>query len=793
MDADAEAIKAAIEQLPERGMAALFPLMDRRWWWLGSQKVAEVAEQAIDAHNVGRINLGDFFLAIDPRDEDERKDANSAGVLFWAMLPNFTESPARLQRILNQLSQRGVIGSETHWGDNLKTWLSKDCVRPQTFISIAKADLNAPVFGVFEALVTGGLADAVRYCAEAIQLASDPRSNVRRSALVALSNITMPTEDVMHLIIPRLIQASSDETSPEDHYFALSSVLRLLAELDALLPNLLSELGYQVISRPATGVRQFGVDVAAVGLDDSGQKCLYLFSVKPGDLTRSEWNAPNQGLRDSINDILDGYVPSHILPQHRHLPIKICLCLGGNIDQSVDLQVTGFLDTVEKRHCEQNIRIQIWDGDLLTDLILQAFLREDLMPKPLRGHLRKTLALLDEPEASIKHFAALVRDLFEGAKKSEKARLTALRQMNLCLWIVYAWALDAGNLDVPQRASILVTLRTWDLVKDQFGKKSRASKTLANLFHSATSLQLTIGAAYFEKLKPAALVLNGLGSLIGVTSSVDVNLKLFDIIGRLGIHGLLLHWYYRAHTDKTAEGALALQAHLENARDLMCEALSNNSALCTPLTDNQAIDINIACLFLAAMRERDPLANWIRQMVSAVIFTFKIDSRYPSRVSDYRDLLKHPKLKTKTYRDKVTEASILFPTLGAWAAILADEASLEKLSAFVSAEMDHCNMQVWLPDIDSEDKLFSGDDNYHGLALDTLTITADGVQPLQKIKEEVDEAGQLDALSASKYQLLPLVVMACRHQGLPLPPQYWLMFWRGSGAAKAVPPYNNNV
>jgi O-acetyl-ADP-ribose deacetylase (regulator of RNase III) len=36
-------------------------------------------------------------------------------------------------------------------------------------------------------------------------------------------------------------------------------------ELDAVLPDLLSELGYTVISRPTIGTRQYGVDVAAVG------------------------------------------------------------------------------------------------------------------------------------------------------------------------------------------------------------------------------------------------------------------------------------------------------------------------------------------------------------------------------------------------------------------------------------------------------------------------------------------------------------------------------------------------
>jgi hypothetical protein len=76
-------------------------------------------------------------------------------------------------------------------------------------------------------------------------------------------------------------------------------------ELDAVLPDLLSELGYTVISRPTIGTRQYGVDAAAVGRDADGRRKLFLFSIKQGDLTRADWDGSPQALRSSINDILD--------------------------------------------------------------------------------------------------------------------------------------------------------------------------------------------------------------------------------------------------------------------------------------------------------------------------------------------------------------------------------------------------------------------------------------------------------------------------------------------------------
>src|SRR5438034_5556510 len=86
--------------------------------------------------------------------------------------------------------------------------------------------------------------------------------------------------------------------------------LRERGELDAILPDLLSQLGLNVYSRPSRGTRQDGVDVAAVGRLDDGPEKVYLFSIKPGDLTRKDWDGDAvQALRPSLNEILDAYIP----------------------------------------------------------------------------------------------------------------------------------------------------------------------------------------------------------------------------------------------------------------------------------------------------------------------------------------------------------------------------------------------------------------------------------------------------------------------------------------------------
>ena len=49
-------------------------------------------------------------------------------------------------------------------------------------------------------------------------------------------------------------------------------MLRESGEFDALFPDLLLAMKIVPISKPQIGVRQAGVDIAAVGKDDSGAK-----------------------------------------------------------------------------------------------------------------------------------------------------------------------------------------------------------------------------------------------------------------------------------------------------------------------------------------------------------------------------------------------------------------------------------------------------------------------------------------------------------------------------------------
>ncbi|MCW8128509.1 hypothetical protein [Microbulbifer halophilus] len=122
------------------------------------------------------------------------------------------------------------------------------------------------------------------------------------------------------------------------------ALLKESDELDALLPDLLLSMSISPISQPQKGVRQGGVDVAAVGKHpETGDKALFLFVVKQGDLGRRDWDSSEQSVRQSLNEVRDVYLHGHVKPEHKKLPKYIIVCTGGDLKQDTQQAWSGYI------------------------------------------------------------------------------------------------------------------------------------------------------------------------------------------------------------------------------------------------------------------------------------------------------------------------------------------------------------------------------------------------------------------------------------------------------------------
>lgn len=544
------------------------------------------------------------------------------------------------------------------------------------------------------------------------------------------------------------------------------SSLKERNELDAILPELLSQMGLNVISKPSRGTRQDGVDVAAVGALNGEEEKLYLFSIKPGDLTRKDWATESpQSLRPSLDEIRDAYIPSKIDPEHRSKKIVICICVGGDIVEHLRANIAGYFS----QNTTQQIEYQTWNGDKLSSLIQESFLQENLLPD-CRSLLRKSLAMIEEPDASHRYFIEICQSITASGSIGGMEGITCLRQLALCLWILYSWGRDRQTLESPYLSAEIALLHGWKLFSKYLQSNDNRLISAQNAFTSIFRAYQQISSNYLSlNVNPYVDTLHGISSAINSSNSLDVNLKMFDIIGRVGIDGIWAFWGADKlqPEDPDAKRANFLEAQ-ENANNIK-RLINNNSALFSPASDDQAIDIDIAALLIAFVENSgNNISNWLDGIVEQSIFSYETHGKYPSTISEYDKLLSHPEEKTEEYQKAVTKGSILYPYLAFWSAALARNQTYSALVDFQRNKCSHCTFQIWFPDELSEEMVYTNTGT-HGTSMSNIHLPENISEYISLIESECSATRFFDNLSAVKYGFWPIILVACRVYRLPIP------------------------
>jgi hypothetical protein len=548
--------------------------------------------------------------------------------------------------------------------------------------------------------------------------------------------------------------------------------LRERDELDAILPDLLSQMGLNVFISPSRGTKEYGVDIAAAGSIDGGEEKLYLFSVKSGNLTRSTWSgSSNQALLPSLDEIIYGFIPSRIPSEHSDKPIEICLCFGGDIASNIRQEVSGYTTSKSQRN---NVTFSEWNGDKLAEYIEQHLLQEDFVPEHLRSQLRKSLAMIDEPEVSFKHFSYLIHSLTQAGERTAKDNLTSIRQLYISLWILYAWCREENNLESAYLSSESVLLHAWDLSKSSFGQKNKTPRSIQETLDAILKLHIEIANHFLEVVVlPHTDKLYALSSAVNPACSVDTNLKLFDILGRLSMAGIWAYWLSTHVVDGNSEANEKLYAATHSYHSSLKQLITNNPILFSPYKDEQAIDIMLALWFLGLDgNNQGDINNWLSMMADGCYFFFQTNNTYPSTIENYAELIEHPIDDTESYRESVTKGSILYPYISVFSAIFGFDQPYRFVQKLKADFLEHCNFQVWYPGDSSEEHFYKNDAN-HGGTLSDVSIDKEPSDLLKEIFDECEESNQFRELSAIKYSLWPIIFLACRHHRQPIPMHFF--------------------
>jgi hypothetical protein len=551
--------------------------------------------------------------------------------------------------------------------------------------------------------------------------------------------------------------------------------LRERNELDALLQDLLSQMGLEVFSKPSTGSRQYGVDIAAFGSIQGEPKKVYLFSVKSGNLGRSDWNSGQiQDLQPSLDEIINTYIPTHLPTKYKNDPIEICICFGGDMKEEVRLNVTSY----ENTHTTERISFSEWGGEKISDYIEQYLLKEELLPENCHRLLRKSLAMLDEPDISVKHYRQLIESISAKEYTKDKDRLTAIRQLYLCIWILYSWCREADNVEAAFQASEISLLHAWQIVKPHLGKEGKTSQSILQTINAIRALQTQISLDFLQqKIIPHTNNLYALSSATRPSCHLDTNLKLFDILGRIALAGIWSHWYLQMLQPNNLDEdikAKSLQIRDQYISSIK-QMIINNPALNWPYKEDQAIDITLAISFLATDKNNHHyIHSWLFNMVNGSEDFLKQNKCYPCHLSKYHELLEHPQ-NEEGYKEKVTQGSILYPYIATFAALFGFDDIYEQIQKIKREQLPHCNFQLWYPDETSEEHYYANTD-VHGATLCDVPIDESQQSFLDLIFKECEENKNFENLSAITFGFYPIILLASRHHRLPVPPHFLKQF-----------------
>ncbi len=537
------------------------------------------------------------------------------------------------------------------------------------------------------------------------------------------------------------------------------SLLKESKELDSLIPELLLAMGHEVISKPQTGIRQYGVDVASIGIDENGIKKIFLFTIKRGDFGRKDWDDGTlQAVRPSLNEIIDSYIPKKLSSDNKLLVKKIILATGGDKKQDVEDNWDGY---VERNSKKDEIEFDFWGGDKLAIEIEKYIFNEYIIPQNLRSLFRKTLALIGDTDYDLRDYYKFLNEILFNNKleeKSDKEKLKALRLVYLSLNIVVHWSQSENNI----KHGLLATERTLlNLYEFFYSNNFMKKRNLKKILYKVYEKNFETIKSYCKKIYPLIKVENGL-SFRG-SDFLQESLILFEQLGILALYGNL---HYSSVYINKVENNFDYEEY-RDIKEYIKLMIKNHKGLYNPVYDEHIIDISLALQILELWNEIKFIDEWIYNLISHIEFAYYQGNYFPIDTNDFEDLVECNLGDTKEIKEYI-QTSTLIPTLAFWCVKLGLITNYNYLYKVLQQIYKDTTLQIWFPDKDLEKYVYK----------EKASFESGYVFAPLPIKEEISEmAEMIEKLRNSEHiidlenkEMSILYFISSRHFRMPILP-----------------------
>lgn len=566
----------------------------------------------------------------------------------------------------------------------------------------------------------------------------------------------------------------------------LSQYLRTLRErdeFDRLLPELLFEMGYVTLAKPQAGMRQYGVDFAAVGRAEDGADEMLLFVLKQGDIGRSDWSGNPNAVYESLIEVLTVHLTMHIPPQYETFRKTIIVSTTGDLRADTQLNWDGFTTAYAGR-----ANFRFWSGDKVAELLEKHLLDEHLFDTADRSDLRKSLALAGDSDYRFPDLCRLMlRQLGltkngglseAGKQQTTKSLQKALRRVHLAASVCAYWA----DADGERCQALWVCERTilWAWHRLQLHVKDEQPLLYDDISAIWTTYQKAANR-YYEAVLDHVIIRDGLSGYC--RESAEFSVVLFEHIGLLASVGL---------TQAIALPAEDLRQTLdENAHavaNALCALIRNHGASGSPRLDRNAIDISLGLILLILTNRSEQATEWLQELSFRLDFTFKMGRLFPIGSDSLDDLVELDVGGNEEFRDEQLRTSWMLATIASWCAMLNVDQTYELLAKAQCNDYPKVGAQLWHPSTDWPKRWYFGpaylENGEAEAPFDLPPLAADLRQRTTKFLE-LERFKWSEHSETRSAGIWALDFLACRHFRTPVPAVFWYRLAHAQDQARA--------
>jgi hypothetical protein len=554
----------------------------------------------------------------------------------------------------------------------------------------------------------------------------------------------------------------------QDMLFLVQDYLASLKEreeLDAILPDLLRAMGFQIVKLAFRGEVQHGVDIAAIRRED-GETVLYLIQVKAGDIDAGMWDSGPNTIRPTLNNLLDVPFKDLTQPRLQQARRKAILVHNGQLRENIRVRFNGYIEDTFGQH----MAFERWGLDKLAPYFCDHLLSERILPKEHQRLLKRTLVFLDVPDYDLSDFKQLVREILPDVKKLGKPKRSRIFGfIRLVLAMIKAECQGLNNLSSALVAYEYALLSIWGWMRrNGFFQRPVVEEFVHTYFQY---LQLLLEWA--EKVAPALCAPAGL-AFGGTYELLEYPMRTFEVVGNLGLLATALAYLPDSEFK---------HQHLRRVIELLVSTIRTNPARHKPLLDNHSIDIFLGMWPLILTGHTDLARWWLRDILEHLVIRRQFYKRLPE-LSNRVDAVIEYEATGERPVGYVDSSSTLIYMLFEFCLLLdGEELYLNYREAF-----EGISLQVWYPPEHVEEIIYSrevseGDTEViHGLPAS-----------FEEFRLDVQARHQFDRMDYSPMarRLPAILLLANKHFRTPVFPFWWRtpVFAQASEALAKVEKY----